>query len=132
MYKRIALLILSGLLITACDKKADAPAEAAAPAEVTAPAQTAPAEEAAPVTEAAPLETSGEIGIAECDDYIEKYRACMNKMPAEGRAAYQQGLDQMVESWKSIPAEARSSLAEGCKMSTESSRSAMQAMGCDW
>ncbi len=139
MYKHIALLILSGVLVTGCEKKAEAPAEAAPAAEVAAPAaEPAPAEAApaAETTEAAPAEapaaTGGEIGIAECDDYINKYKACMDKLPAEGRAAYQSGLDQMVSSWKQVPAEARSSLAEGCKMATENAKTAMQAMGCEW
>lgn len=136
MYKHIALLILSGVLVTGCEKKADAPADAAPATETTASvaAEPAPAPEAAPTetVEAAPAETGGEIGIAECDDYINKYKACMDKLPAEGRAAYQQGLDQMVSAWKQVPTEARSSLAEGCKMATENAKTAMQAMGCEW
>lgn len=133
MYKHIALLILSGVLITGCDKKADAPAEAADTTASVAAAEPAPAEVAPEATvEEAPAETGGEIGIAECDDYISKYRACMDKLPAEGRAAYQQGLDQMVSAWKQVPVEARSSLAEGCKMATENSKASMEAMGCEW
>lgn len=140
MYKQIALLILAGVLVTACDKKADAPADAAAPAATEAPAaapEAAPAEAAAP-TEAAPAEAAApeaaadSVGVAECDEYISKYKACMGKLPAEGQAAYQQALDQMVSGWKQVPAEARSSLAEGCKMATENSKAAMQAMGCEW
>jgi len=144
MYKQIAMLILSGLLVTACDKKAEAPAETtAAPAvtEEAAPAATetmAATEEAATETTEtaaatdAPAASQDEVGVAECDEYITKYRACMSKLPEEGRAAYQQALDQMISGWKQVPTESRSSLAEGCKMSIESSRTAMQAMGCDW
>lgn len=134
MYKHIALLILSGVLITGCDKKADAPADAPADTSTSvATTEPAPAPEPAPTpVEEAPAATGGEIGIAECDDYINKYKACMDKLPAEGRAAYQQGLDQMVSAWKQVPTEARSSLAEGCKMATENAKTAMQAMGCEW
>jgi hypothetical protein len=141
MYKQIALLILAGVLVTGCDKKADAPADTAAPAASeaaaapeAAPAEAAPAEaapEAAPA-EAAPAADADSVGVAECDEYISKYKACMTKLPAEGQAAYQQALDQMVSGWKQVPAEARSSLAEGCKMATENSKAAMQAMGCEW
>ena len=135
MYKHIALLILSGVLVTGCDKKADAPADVTSAPETTTSvaAEPAPAPEPTPApTEEAPATTGGEIGIAECDDYINKYKACMDKLPAEGRAAYQQGLDQMVSAWKQVPTEARSSLAEGCKMATENAKTAMQAMGCEW
>jgi hypothetical protein len=135
MYKHIALLILSGILVTGCDKKAEAPAETApvAASEAAASvAEVAPAEVAAS-SEAAPAEAPADsIGVAECDDYITKYKACMSKLPAEGQAAYQQALDQMVAGWKQVPVESRSSLAEGCKMATENSKAAMQAMGCEW
>jgi hypothetical protein len=140
MYKRIALLILAGLFVTACDKKVDAPADTVAPAEISAAAESTPVPvesavepaEAEAVVESTSVESSDEVGVAECDDYINKYKACMSKMPAEGRDIYQQGLDQMVDSWKQMPAGSRSALAEGCKMSIENSRTAMQAMGCDW
>ncbi len=143
MYKQLALLILAGVLVTGCDKKADAPADAAPAASEAAasvapeaaPTEAAPAEAVATETapaEAAPVADADSVGVAECDDYISKYKACMTKLPAEGQAAYQQALDQMVSGWKQVPAEARSSLAEGCKMATENAKTAMQAMGCEW
>jgi hypothetical protein len=137
MYKQIALLILAGVLVTGCDKKADAPAADAAP-EVVASSAAEAAPEAAPVEaapEAAPVEAVADadsVGVAECDSYISKYKACMSKMPAEGQAAYQQALDQMVSGWKQVPAEARSSLAQGCQMAIDNSKAAMEAMGCEW
>jgi hypothetical protein len=138
MYKQIALLILAGVLVTGCDKKADAPADAApavaseaAATPEAAPAEVAASSEAAPA-EAAPAADADSVGVAECDEYISKYKACMSKLPAEGQAAYQQALDQMVSGWKQVPVESRSSLAEGCKMATENSKAAMQAMGCEW
>ena len=131
MYKQIALLILAGILVTGCDKKADAPAADAAPEVVASAAPEAASSEAA-VEEAPVVADADSVGVAECDEYISKYKACMSKLPAEGQAAYQQALDQMVSGWKQVPAEARSSLAEGCKMATENSKAAMQAMGCEW
>jgi len=134
MLKQIALLILAGVLVTGCDKKADAPADTSTASDVVA-ASAAP--EATTTEEVASSEAAVEadvdsVGVAECDSYISKYKACMSKMPAEGQAAYQQALDQMVSGWKQVPAEARSSLAQGCQMAIDNSKAAMEAMGCEW
>ena len=132
MYKHLALLILSGVLITGCEKKAEAPAEAAAPAaETVAPAEPAPAAEA-PAAVETPAATDYSVGIAECDTYIAKYKACIEKVPEESRAAYQQGLDQMVDSWKQVPEEGKAAMAQSCTSATENAKAAMQAMGCEW
>lgn len=132
MYKHLALLILSGVLITGCEKKAEAPAEAAPAAEAAAPAaEPAPAAET-PAPAETPAATDYSVGIAECDNYITKYKACIEKVPEESRAAYQQGLDQMVDSWKQVPEEGKAAMAQSCTSATENAKAAMQAMGCEW
>src|ERR1043165_1196584 len=49
--------------------------------------------------------SSGEkIGIAECDDFIAKYEACVTgKVPEAARASYQTALKQWRESWEKNP-----------------------------
>jgi hypothetical protein len=132
MYKHLALLILSGVLITGCEKKAEAPAEAAPVAEAAAPAaEPAPAAET-PAPAETPAATDYSVGIPECDNYIAKYKACIEKVPEESRAAYQQGLDQMVDSWKQVPEEGKAAMGQSCTTATENAKTAMQAMGCEW
>jgi len=79
-------------------------------------------------------ETTSETGIAECDSYIQKYKVCLNTMPAEMAAASKSGLDMMVNGWKqSLDAGVdKSSLAVGCKMASDNSKASMEAMGCQW
>lgn len=130
MYKHLALLILSGVLITGCEKKAEAPAEAAPVAETAAPAAE-PAAVETPAVET-PAATDYSVGIPECDTYIAKYKACIDKAPEEGRAAYQQGLDQMVDSWKQVPEEGKAAMAQSCISANDNAKAAMEAMGCEW
>lgn len=132
MYKHIALFILSGLFLAACDKAADAPAEAEAPA-----AEAAVEAPAAPEAAEAPAEveveaSSGEIGLAECDEYIAKTKACMEKMPAEARDIYAQNMDAMLTGWKESAEAAPAETAAACQSAIDSSKAGMEAMGCDW
>ena len=80
--------------------------------------------------------TSGEkIGVAECDDFIAKYEACItSKVPAEGRAQWNTTLSQWRSSWRQLAQnpQTRASLAQACKMAAEQSRTSMKPYGCDF
>src|SRR5690348_936974 len=60
----------------------------------------------------------GGIGVPECDDYLKKMEACLGKMPAEAKAAMEQGFKTNRDAWKqaasSSPA-AKEALKPGCK-----------------
>lgn len=136
---RLLVAALIAVAFSACQKQepaAPAPAPASEPAP---PAETAaaPAPEAAPVpAEAAPAENlpaTGAIGVAECDDYLAKYEACVaDKVPEAARASLEASLDATRAAWAQAVATpgGRDSLAAACKSMHESSRPSMQAYGC--
>jgi hypothetical protein len=76
------------------------------------------------------------IGIAECDEYIEKYTKCIEgKMPEAGRGPAKDAMKQLVDGWKqaaSAGGAAKDALATGCKQALDAAKQATQAMGCEW
>lgn len=107
----------------------------AACGEAPAPAKTAPA---VPPTQAAAAPApaaAAEFGVAECDDYMTKYLACVDsKVPEAARAALRQSLDQTKAQWKQAAAtpEGKSGLAMACKQMTETAKVSMTAYGCSF
>jgi hypothetical protein len=75
------------------------------------------------------------IGVAECDDFIAKYDACVSsKVPEAARAQYQSSVKQWRDSWRKLAEnpQTKGTLAAACKTSMESSRTAMKSYGCDF
>lgn len=75
------------------------------------------------------------IGIAECDDYIEKYEACITgKVPEAARAMMKSSFDQTRKTWKDLAAnpQTKSSLASACKQSKDAAKQSMEVYKCDW
>ena len=154
MKKSLLAIIFSALAIVACSKKEPEPAPTPAPAPaVEKPAEVAPEptpapEPAAEVTPAqdispepaaeAPTEVAPEPAPApepaaattlpaECEAYLAKVNACVEKLGAAGDAV-KQGLETTRESWKQVPQE---SLGEACKQASEMfEQQAGKAMGC--
>ena len=122
------LLVLAAAVTFACggEKPAPAPAATAAP----------PKAAAAPATTVAPAASAADaIGIAECDDFLRKYEACVtDHVPAATRAQYQAGMDQWRKTWKSIAAQpaARPSLVTACQQALASTKAATSTYGCKW
>ena len=70
------------------------------------------------------------IGIEECDKFIAVYRACVQRMPEAARGPANDGLNQMIDSWKQRAAEGAAGaevLKTGCKSVFDNSRQAMAA-----
>lgn len=73
------------------------------------------------------------IGVAQCDDFMSKYAACIEKMPKPARKPMLEALQQMSDASKDVAAgPGRDALAQGCKTADESSKKAFESMGCDW
>ena len=75
------------------------------------------------------------IGIAECDDFIAKYEACVSgKVPTAARASYQSALKQWRESWKKLAEnpQTKGTLAAACKQAKEQQEAALKSYGCTW
>ena len=129
-----ALLMIS---LAACDKTgSNSTPTADQPAATPAPASTA----AAPaVTEqAAPAATAdagdGKIGIAECDDYISKVKACLaSKVPEAQRAMFDQAMNTSAQQWKAAIAQpgGKEALAAQCKQASDMAKQTYASFGCD-
>ena len=131
---RLSLIALavSAVLLAGCDKGGDTAANSAATPPPPAATPAAPAATpAAPA--AAPVAAADKVGIAACDDYLEKYHACIaDKVPAEARSQFESSLAATRASWKSMAgnAAASASLESACKQAIEGTRQAMSVYGC--
>ena len=68
--------------------------------------------------EAGAAAASGDaIGVAECDEYIKKYSACIAKMPAAAKAPAETGFKTMKDAWKTAAStpQGKEGLKTGCK-----------------
>jgi hypothetical protein len=92
---------------------------------------TTPANTTTPATVAS---SSGEkIGVAECDNFIAAYDACVSgKVPEAARAQYKTAIEQWRTSWRKLAENptTKSTLAAACKQSAEQARTQMKAYGC--
>src|SRR6185295_14522994 len=100
-------LIASALLVLAlgCGKSEEnKPAEGTTPEAKPTTGEmkpSTPTAEAPKPTEATPAAATGEkLGITECDEYLDKMAACLDKMPEAGRAAAKSAVDATRDGWK--------------------------------
>ena len=82
----------------------------------------------------AELHETPEVGVPECDEYLRKYRACVeDKVPAAARKSMLDAIATMSKAWSEAAAgPARDALSAGCKSADEASRKSFVAMGCTW
>lgn len=123
----LAVVSLLALGLAACG--GGAKQETAAPANK--PAQTT--QQAAPSTTT--TAAVSDFGVPECDDYINKYLACIDsKVPEAGRAMVRQQLEATKAQWKQAAAtpQGKQGLAMGCKAASDAAKQAMAAYGCTW
>ena len=128
----LSLCVSCALLLVAC-----APSNSNNAPATNAPAANANAGKAG-ATNTAPASTASagdKIGVPECDDYLAKYETCVSsKVPEAARAQYETTLAQTRKSWRDLAAnpQTKASLAQACKMATESARTSMKSMGCEF
>ncbi|MBK8284090.1 MAG: hypothetical protein IPK97_04030 [Ahniella sp.] len=127
----LPMLLLAGL--AACSKDGATPPAASEPAQAAAETTPASAEVAAPAADPAMVADAGVIGIAECDDFLTAYEACVaDKVPAESRIVLTEGMTQWRQSWKDMATNEamRPLLPEVCKRARESAQAASSAYDC--
>ncbi len=114
-----ALIVSVAVLTAACG--GNTPSQSSTPA-------TQPASNAPPSASVA----SGEFGVAECDAYMKKYLACIDRMPEAARTSARQVLDQTRTSWQQAAAteQGRAGLAMACKSASDAAGASMSAYGC--
>lgn len=130
-WESAAALVAAALVTAACaDSKPAAPPATTAPAATVAPATTAPAATAPATTTA-----SSEFGVPECDEYMNKWLACVDsKVPAEQRAIYKSSIEQSKASWKQAAStpQGKQGLAMACSQSLAATKQALAAYNCSW
>lgn len=75
------------------------------------------------------------IGVAECDEFIQKYEACVNsKVPETARSMVKANLDTMRNAWKKAAEtpQGKAGLATGCKQALDQAKTTMGSYGCSW
>ncbi len=127
-------------------------AEAPKPAAVTAPperpppqgARVRPAEPANPLVSARPIPKQADplppvetFGIGSCDDYINRYRTCVNTgvanntIPLKSRTKLIKGLNVQVRQWHADVAAGKStSLVTSCAEADRAARPELAQVGC--
>jgi hypothetical protein len=114
---KLAVPALLALSLVAC-KKADAPAAPDAGTTATPAAASADS-----------------VGIAECDEYLNKVQTCVNsKMPDAQKPAVTAALNASRASWKQANAQpaAHDSLVNACKQALATAKQSYGAMGCSF
>jgi hypothetical protein len=74
-------------------------------------------------------------GVAECDDYIQKYFACVSsRFPRLQQEVMVKALATTVDAWRRAAATSagRQSMAQACKTALAAARKAMKAYNCIW
>jgi hypothetical protein len=77
--------------------------------------------------------TGDKVGVAECDDFIAAYEACISsKIPEASRAQYRTTVEQWRASWRSLAAnpQTRASLGMACKTAAQQASQTMKSHGC--
>ena len=96
-----------------------------------------PATTSAPAASATPASSTSsgaEFGVVECDNYVKKYVACIDKLAPAAQDPARQALEQSKSAWKQAAAteQGKATLAAGCKAVDDASAPQMRAQGCTW
>ncbi len=87
-----------------------------------------------PSNSATTTSSSEKIGIAECDDFIAKYNACISDhVPAAKKAEYKENIDAFARAWKQLMANSdKNTVAAACKRHSDMARENMKSFGCEF
>jgi hypothetical protein len=97
-----------------------------------------PATSSNPSASATPASTASsgpaEFGVPECDDYLKKYEACIDKLAPAAKDAARQAIDQSRAAWKQAAAteQGKAALATTCKAASDAAAPGLRAQGCAW
>jgi hypothetical protein len=146
--KRLSLfLVILGvfaLVISGCGSSGEEEAsgdESTAPKAVEGDEAEAAAEEgeeaeaAAEEGEEAEGVEFAEIGVPECDEYVEKYMACISEhVPEEASTELLEAFKASQQAWAQAAEHegARETLAETCSQALAAAQASMQAYDCEW
>jgi hypothetical protein len=79
--------------------------------------------------------TTEKIGVPECDDYMDKYEACIkSKIPEKSLATFTEAFAATRKGWLDAAAtpQGRVGLAQACKEAHKQARISLRSYGCSW
>jgi hypothetical protein len=79
--------------------------------------------------------SSEKIGIAECDEFIAKYNACISDhVPEAQKTQYKENIDAWAKTWRQLVAGAdnKPALAAACKRHIDQAREQTKSFGCEF
>lgn len=105
-------------------------------ANTTANTTTAPAN-TANTTTTTTTTTGDKTGVAECDEYIEKYEACLTKIAAKNpqvEPSLKTAFEQQRKAFKDAAStpEGKTALAPRCKQAIDTAKASTSSYGCAW
>lgn len=136
-----ALCVLLGAVMLACGGAADNAntANTATTNANTKTTSTPATTTSTPATTASPATTTtaagGDVGVAECDDFLKKYETCVSgKVPAAAQATFKTSLETWRSSWKQLAstAQGKAGLAQACKAAADQAKTSLSSYGCAW
>lgn len=130
-----ALCVMLGLVMLACGGAADNANTVVTNTNTATNKNATTTTTPAANTSGTTASTGVKIGVAECDDFITKYEACINsKVPAAQQATFKPAIEQWRSSWKKLadnPA-TKGTLASVCKNSLDQAKASLASYGCTW
>ena len=96
-------------------------------------ATTSPATASYSPASATSSSTAEKVGVAECDDFIAKYDACVSShVPEAVRGQYRASIETWRSQWAKLAAnpQTKPSLVQACKTVLEQQKTAMKSFNC--
>jgi hypothetical protein len=128
-----ALSALFSLGLVACDKKEEASTKTETKTEAKAGGETKTTE--TKVETKTTTAGDNKVGVASCDEWMEKYTKCIDaKVPEAARAQMKDAMKQTADTWKQTAStpEGKTALENACKQMIESTKQATASFGCEW
>jgi hypothetical protein len=138
-----ALTALTFLAVPACDDKKDEKKDEAKAEEKKDEAKADEKKDEEKAEEKKEDEAAGDdeggggadkIGVAECDEFLEKYMKCIDeKMPEAARDATREAMQTSLDAWKAAAeGPGKDTLADTCTQMLETTKKATEAFNCEW
>jgi hypothetical protein len=70
------------------------------------------------------------IGVAECDEFVDKMWRCLDQMPEDVRDMTRKAFRDAIDAWRDMPASSRRMMGESCRLAMDAARDAYASFGC--
>ena len=135
MISLFALCVLLGTVMLACGGAAENTNTATTNSTTNANTKAAATPASTTATPASTTAAAGDIGVAECDDFLKKYEACVSgKVPAAAQATFKTSLDTWRSSWKKLAEtpQGKAGLETACKSALDQAKTSLASYNCTW